>query len=484
MKMKQVLVASGAAALFALAGLANAEGPATDESLMAEVTTLKARLNELEGRQSQQWLDTRRTEEVKQLVREVLADADTRASLQGDAAVAGYGGDRFFLASADGNFRLNIGGQIQVRYIFNHRNDAGDNGAGGRTNADDNEGGFQIRRTKLFLDGYIGSPKITYRLQLAADRNNNSLGVEVVSIGYKVTDSLTISGGRFKDQFLRESLIADQKQMAVERSTVENIFGNNYVEGIQAVWTPVECAKITAAFTDGAGSGNIAGTTGPSSLTAGSAGNDFQNDNTHYAATVRGDVKVLGDWKQSEDFAAWSGGTALFVGAAATYQEGETGDMQSSTVYDDTFKYTVDALFKSSGLSLYGAFVGQESRVNDQGGTNGAGANAGHTRENMGAMLQAGYFVIPDKLEPYVRYEWLNIDSDAGSPGAVNLFTFGANYYIKKHAAKFTLDVEWAPEGLTAASTFAGNSASTGQLNDSPVNEDQVVVRAQFQLLF
>lgn len=463
------IVTGVASALFALAGVVNAEAPATDEALKAEMSSLKARLSELEGKQSQQWLDAQRAEEVKQLVREVLSDADTRASLQNDGLNAGYK-DRFFLASQDGTFRLNIGGQIQVRYIFNHRNDVGDNGAGGRTSQDDNEGGFQIRRTKLFLDGHIGSPKINYRLQLAANRNTNDLGIEVAFVSYNVTDKFTVGAGRFKDGFLRESIVQDQRQLPVERSLIDNIFGNSYVEGIQAVWTPVDALKITASFHDGSKSGDGGGT------------NDFNTDVTNYAATVRGDVKILGDWKQLDDFSSWSGaGTGLFVGAAATYQESETGDQQASTIYDDRFKATIDATFKTSGFAFYNAFVIEEARVND-GATGGAFAN--HTRENFGAIVQLGYFVIPDKLEPFARYEWLNIDSDAGSPGAVNIFTFGANYYIKKHAAKFTVDVVWAAEGLTPASTFAGNTSGAGTLNDSPVNEDQVAIRAQFQLLF
>ena len=151
MKNSKHMFALGGAALLALAGVVNAEAPATDAALKSEMATLKARISELEGKQSQQWLDARRTEEVKALVREVLADADTRASLQNDGLTAGHANDKFFLASQDGTFRLNIGGQVQVRYIFNHRNDAGDTGArnAGRNAADDNEGGFSIARTKL-----------------------------------------------------------------------------------------------------------------------------------------------------------------------------------------------------------------------------------------------------------------------------------------------------------------------------------------------
>ena len=114
MKNSKQMFALGGAALLALAGVVNAEAPATDAALKAEMATLKARIGELEGKQSQQWLDARRTEEVKALVREVLSDADTRASLQNDGLTAGHANDKFFLASQDGTFHLNIGGQIQV----------------------------------------------------------------------------------------------------------------------------------------------------------------------------------------------------------------------------------------------------------------------------------------------------------------------------------------------------------------------------------
>lgn len=477
MKNSKHMFALGGAALLALAGVVNAEAPATDAALKSEMATLKARIGELEGKQSQQWLDARRAEEVKALVREVLSDADTRASLQNDGLTAGHSNETFFLASQDGTFRLNTRGVIQVRYIFNHRNDAGDTGGGiaGHTGEDDNEGGFQIARAKVIFDGYIGSPKISYKLQLAADRNDNSIGAEIVTVGYKVTDKLSISGGRFKDAFLGESNVDDHKQLAVERSIVDSVFGNGYVEGIQAVWTPVDALKLTAAFHDGAGSGSIGGT------------NDFNQDASNYAATVRADVKLMGKWEQQNDFSSWNDGNALFIGVAGTYQEGESGDRQASTQFDDVFKYTIDAMFKSSGFSLYGAFVGAENRNND-GAVGTLAGNAGETWENMGAVIQTSYFIIPNKFEPFARYEWLNVDSDAGSEGAVNVFTFGANYYLKKHSAKFTLDVVWAAESLNGGSTFgsvSGNNATgAGLLPDTVLNEDQVTIRAQFQLLF
>jgi len=57
-------------------------------------------------------------DEVRALVAEMLADADTRSSLLMSGGNAGHDG-KFFLADTDGNFRLNVGGQVQFRYIAN-----------------------------------------------------------------------------------------------------------------------------------------------------------------------------------------------------------------------------------------------------------------------------------------------------------------------------------------------------------------------------
>jgi len=453
-----------------IASATNAETASSTTELAAELASLRDRIAVLESSEATQWLDAKRSDEVRGLVREVLADADSRASLQKDGLTAGHD-KKFFLANQDGTFRLQISGQIQARYIYNDRKAPNETGGGNPASADPNEAGFQIRRTKLTFEGYIGGPKIAYKVRLSADRNTDSIAAEVALLTYKFSDQLTLMGGRWRDSFMRESGIDDANLMAVERSVVENVFGNGFIEGVQLVWLPTEQIKLTAAFTDGARSGE--------SAAAGT--NDFNGDSTNFGTSARVDVKLAGDWKQADDFSAWTGETAIFLGLGGTYQESETGDRQSASLYDDNFRYSADVLIKSNGLSVFGSFVGQEARVNN--GTSG-GAVANHTRENFGAVLQAGYFVIPEKFEPFARYEWLNIDSDTGSPGALSIYTFGANYYLKKHAAKLTLDVVWAPQSVNTFSTFAGANSSQGLLNDASQNEDQVAIRAQMQLLF
>jgi hypothetical protein len=99
-----------------------------------------------------------------------------------------------------------------------------------------------------------------------------------------------------------------------------------------------------------------------------------------------------------------------------------------------------------------------------------------------GATAQVGYN-IADKFEPFARYEWIFPD-EAISTQPLNLVTVGANYFIKKHVAKFTLDAIWAINNVNAGDTFGTSLAGTGMLIDEANRRGQVVIRAQFQLMF
>lgn len=374
-----------------------------------------------------------------------------------------------------------MAGQVQVRYIANFRNKP----TGAATTPDDgNEDGFQIRRARLVFDGHIGSPKWEYQIQATANRDTSALEIEKAYIAYGLTDSVKIGAGRYKENFLRESYISDGKQLAVERSLVEQVFGTGYVEGLFAEVQPTQWLQLSASVTDGQRSGDPGG----SSTGYLNGGNDFYADATDLAVTGRADVKLAGDWKQADDFAAWSGQPfALFVGGGVHYELAETGDTQASGTtgavgpYDDFVTYSVDGLAKVGGLGIYAAFIGQHIDATD--------ANARGNLDNHGALVQAGYFVIPDKLEPFARYEWLAVD-DALHTNDLNLVTVGANYYFRKHAARISVDAVWALNNINSANTldFAGPSGTglsgLGLLADAPNRENQVVVRAQIQLLF
>ncbi|MEX0776783.1 MAG: porin [Phycisphaeraceae bacterium] len=476
----------GGAVLCGLSSLAQADPAQQPQDVSSRIAALEAQVSQLKG---ESWLTERRAEEVKTLVREVLADADTRASLQGDGITAGYDGKNFMLSNADKTFLMTISGQIQFRYIYNHRENTSTSttlGTGpgatagspavttsSTSTADADQHGFQVRRTKLNIAGYVGNPKITYDIVLAAERDTELVYLEDVVLGYKVMDNLEIRGGRYKQPFLREELTSSKRQTAVERSSFNEFFTLNRGEGVGATWSS-EMIKVAAMFHDGAQSGEVGGVS-----------NEFSAGPADLAVAARVDVKLLGEsnWKQMDDFAAWKGEPlAIFLGAAVDYERGREGDAQGTVGWDDMVSYTIDGSVEYQGINLYAAFAGRH--------ISSASAGAPSTLEDFGFLVQGGY-MINDKVEPFVRYEWISPDG----PGLtdVQIVTVGANYYIKKHNAKFTVDLVWGmdplrfPSSSVAARTSTSGSPTSSGLglqSDIASQENQIAIRAQFQLLF
>ena len=450
--MKNMIKGMVLGALVGISGVAHAETASTNTGLQSEVAALKARLVELESKQNDTWLNERRTEEVKNLVQEVLADADTRASLLASGMNAGY--DKgFFISSDDGAFLLKINTQTQMRYIFNSRDHRL---AAPGAAFDKDEFGFQLRRVKLAFKGHVGSPKITYAIGLQTHRNTENIDLDHAYFGYKLMDNVTIYAGEGKAPFLREETTSSKRQLAVERSLVNEVFTAGRVQG---VWTNIEVddrTKLAIAITDGANSGEAPGP------------KDFHNDATDFAFTARIDLLLAGEWKQMKDFSAWSGeGQAVFVGLAIHHEVGESGDGQAAAAgFDDFTAWTIDGSIESEGLNVFAAIVGVNT--NNIGGATDT--------DTLGILVQSGFMLIPDKLEPFIR--WEHIDPDISHD--VNLVTVGANYYLNQHNAKFTTDLVWALNSLANV----GGSSGLGLLADTAINRNQLSLRAQFQLVF
>lgn len=441
-----------------------------------ELQSLKEQVAQLRAENHSTWLDQRRAEELKAIVHDVLADADTRASLADTAMTAGWN-KKFFLASADGKFLLNLGGQLQFRYIYNSR----DNEASTSDGIDDNESGFQFRRTKLNFEGHIGDPKLLYEAVIVADRNTGTIGLELGKIEHEFADGLSAVFGRYKAPFLREELTSSRRQLAVERSVVNEVYSLGYTEGA-GLTLKTDSLRAALMINDGQNAGELGGTF--------ASGKDFNNDHTDVAFTARLDARLSGDWKQMDDFASWSGEpTGLFIGAAFHYQNQETGSgndfngdgdtADTGESIDSFFSWTADGSVEIAGFNAYAAFIGQHTQATDTGGPD---------LDNYGAVIQGGYMIVPDKFEPFARYEWLSLDDEApGNQTDVSIVTVGANYYLSKHSAKFTLDVLYALDPITSSSTtslYSGGFSGLGLLNDAANEDGQVALRAQFQLLF
>ena len=132
------------------------------ESQQETIGALESKLD-LAG--SQDW-DAARVEEIKKVVREVIADADFRESLYPDVMQVGYD-HGFYIKSSDETFLLNISGVMQVRWTGTNRQT--DNRRLQGRNKQDDINGFEIEKLFLTFAGHIHTDKLTYQITVMGD---------------------------------------------------------------------------------------------------------------------------------------------------------------------------------------------------------------------------------------------------------------------------------------------------------------------------
>jgi hypothetical protein len=408
------------------------------------------------------------TDEVKAVVSEMLADAETRSSLL-SGGDAGHDG-RFFIAG-DG-FRLNIGGLIQFRYMFNIRNGSNLNDPN-----DDFTHGFYNARTKVDFSGELNKDWF-FRVRLEDDNttDGSSAGVDYAYAGYKFANGMKCTFGQFKTALLREELVSDAKQLAVERSFVNFVFNQGYSQGVE-LSNEMEGWRWFLDFSDGMRSANTAwNSEGATSLTPNSS--FLVAGQGEYAFTGRAEFMFSGAWKQFEDFTSPKGsdGAAMF-GIAGTFQQ-STDNNQPNNLEQTVFEYTADLSLKGDSWNLYGAFIGRHM-------TNRVQGNDADT-DDFGIVIQGGYR-FTENTELFARWDALMPDSSWAQPGTslesmYNFITVGVNQYYAGHAAKATLDVYWCPIATADLVNVTGQDVQAGILGSEDDNE--VAIRLQFQVVF
>lgn len=385
-------------------------------------------------------------DEVRAIVSEMLADAQTRTSLQSSASTGGHDG-RFFLASPGGDFRLNLGGYMQFRYMANFGDDLN-----GVTDNDD-ERGFKFQRTRLIFGGSLYD-SIDFFILPAAGPTGSWSFLDAWAKTNLGESGWTVQWGQFKLPFWREWLLSERFNQMVERSNLNSVFSSSYAQGVQ-LSTSTDDYRIFLAYSDGLRTLNT----------------DYTNNiEADYAVTVRGEYKFSGNWAQFADMTSLGNQESGFMVGAALHHQGRTTNFRGSDI-DSLTQYTVDLNYEDTNWNLTGAFVG---RTIDQ----SVGGNA----DDFGFLAQGGVFA-SDKLEVFGRYTLLVPDSDAAGDDNFSTITAGINYYLHGHAAKFTLDAVWFLDNPNDTTMIGfGPSTETGLLQTS--DADQIAIRAQFQLIF
>ena len=397
------------------------------------------------------------TDMTRAIVAEMMADIETRSSLLQSGGTAGHDG-RFFLASPDGNFRLEFFGYTQLRYNFNFRDDGVGTVAPGGGTPDDFEGGFQTI-AKLNLAGHVFDPSLTYRFRTNVTQNSGgALRLDYAFVKKQFDNGFHMKWGQYKIGFYREDNVGETHQQAIDRTLVNSFFGQGFSQGVELGYTD-EVWRIYGSVSDGFGSANtdIGTATDPADV----------------GLTARFDWLWNGDWSQFSDYTSPKGSSnAAMIGAAIHWEVAE--DLPGITAVPNFFTWTADLSFEGDGWNVFVAGVGRHNDADTPGTSD---------QDNYGMVLQGGFYLNED-WELYARYDAIFMDSNAANHDLHN-FAFGGNWYIHGHGAKFTAEVLWFNQDTVrdadGFSSFAPDTAR-GLLGQSDDNE--VTVRFQFQLMF
>ena len=356
-------------------------GSDTNADLQARLDAAEARISELSAATNANWLNDARADEIRGLVHDVLADADTRASLQGSGATAGYNGG-FTVGSADGNWSMTINGLLQTRWS-NVDNDA----------VADETWGFTNERSWMNFSGTIaGDYGYDVRHDLNTGVNNNG---DWANGSLTIGDGWDLTMGSFKMADSREAIIGDAHQMALDRATAYRVG-----TGAQLDYSSDDLG-VTIQLINNASN-------------AGAAAN-----NSSYSYTARVEYLASGSWGQFDQFHSGDGGAAgTLVGFS--YSGNDNGNAAAGGTSDQN-TWTLDVQMQWGGSALYVAYTDFSDGL--------LPATDSNTTQIMYSMDMG------DNWELYAR--WTDVDTAGGSITSV-----GANNYLAGQNAKWSTEIQ------------------------------------------
>jgi hypothetical protein len=421
------------------------------EQLERDKADMADEMDELRTQVEDDWLTEQRADEIRNLVSDVLADADTRSSLLQDGMTAGWD-EHFFLASPDGRFRLQFDGLMQIRWLWNYHDEG-----------DQYISGFENTRTKFTLRGHVFGPDVEYLIRYNVARSGGGNGLQDAWVRYHLNDQLSVRFGQFKLPFNREELVRPGYQQVVERSLVNERLNIKRSQGIELTWTSRNSRFAIMASDGGQDNFGLVGTA--------PANSPWSTPDVEWAFTSRWEQLVAGSWDQFAQFTSPPGDPfALMWGIAGHAQRSEyTGAPSLGRDESYWLGATADVSAQFGGANLFGALIWQYYDTPNRDVFN-----------VWGVVVQGGtYFT--EKLEGFARFEYGHVDADFFIDFEdLWLLTVGANYYIDGQDLKLSADIGFGFDAIDVS----WNSDIAGWRVDQAGGDPQVVFRTQFQLMF
>jgi phosphate-selective porin len=290
------------------------------------------------------------------------------------------------------------------------------------------------------MGGYAFTKALTYRVQADLAKSGTAQMLDDAWINYRFIDEAQLQAGQFKMPFSRGELISDGALQFVDRANAVDAFKPSYDIGAM-----VQGRAVGGKFTYNAGLFNGTGQGGTRKTNSGAwaarvvfnlfgemrySESDLENTPNpllslgagYFANTLKrnGNAAFLDTTTSSPPYA----GTAGWLGKAAA----------NTTIFDNTERvdvgtYGFDMAFKWRGLSAQGEYFGGKAE----------GQNLGRTVHSRGYYGQAGYFVLPKRLEVAARYSCVDPNRENAQDRQIEV-TGAVSYYFQGHNLKLQSD--------------------------------------------
>jgi len=324
----------------------------------------------------------------------------------------------------DDLFEASLGFNLQVRYTHFDFDAAS-------TSIDTNE--FRVRRFKLYMNGFAFDPRLTWRFQ--ADFAAPSARIfDDGWLNWKFSDAASVQFGQYKTPFSRQELYNDGVLQFPERSLATDAFKPSRDIGVMGAGS---VGKGVFAYQAGVfgGSGqntlrtdshvmpvarllwNAIGTMGNSEM-------DLQDHQTPALSVgVDGFLNTLHETTATSFDALplnYTGPAGWLGRNIGQFETGEQIDVKS---------WEFEAQLKWRGLSMQGEYF--QGRA--EGDTSGARVYA------YGWYAQAGYFILPKKLDIAARYSFVDYNRSLSNDG-VSVINTAATWYFRANNLKLVID--------------------------------------------
>lgn len=336
-------------------------------------------------------------------------------------------GKGFTFTSSDEKFQLSVGGLIMTRYSFLDKDVAQDTSS------------FSLKKGRLIFSGHAFSKDLSYMLQFGLEQSGNYKMLENAYLKYRLIDEAQLLAGQSKLVYGRQNMASVGNLQFVDVSPVTAAFAPGYDLG--AVLSGKVLGTLInydLSVSNGAGQTTVRANNG--------AGN-------HNAFLAHLQFNPLGAFAYSEGDSQFSEKPLVTVGssfylntlkktAAATFETNNLGYAGASgwlgsnaTVFSDSEKVDINSFVIDTAFKWKGAFAQAEYFLGQA-----DGQVTSNTVRAQGYYAQAGYTIIPRKLEAALRYSYLDPNRDKSND--LQSEVIGAvSYYFNNHNLKLQADI-------------------------------------------